>query len=84
MNMMTNMYEAAFVLSPEMHAQMIQVYLLPMKTVGYMCADKDEKYVMSDKKATCDVKAAFKCAQEAQIHSKITSSIFYGWEPVCQ
>lgn len=82
--MMMSVYEAAFVLSPEMYAQMIQVYRLPMKTVGYICASEEENYTMSDQKATCDVKAAYKCAEEAEIHSKITSSIFYGWEPVCQ
>ncbi|XP_061194923.1 uncharacterized protein LOC133203073 [Saccostrea echinata] len=83
-NMMMSVYEASFVLSPEVYAQMIQVYRLPLKTVGHICYDGSEGWTMSDKKATCDVKAAYRCAQEAGIHSKITSSVFYGWKPVCQ
>lgn len=82
--MMMSVYEAGFVLTPEMYAQMIQVYSLPMKTVGYMCTTGDDDYVMSDRKATCDVKAAYKCGEEAMLHSHITYSIFFGWKPVCE
>lgn len=81
---MMTVYEAAYVLTPEMYAQMLQVYRMPMKTVGYLCGPGSGEYVLSDKNATCDVHAAFKCADEVKLHSHVTNSIFYGWKPVCE
>ena len=67
-------------------AQMTEIKMnsyIGERIIGSFCHDK--KMLMNQTETqSCNVSMVMECSKTADIPHKIKTSVFYGWEPVCQ